>query len=117
VLIARKKGLALEVGAQTGQGYEPQLRPPHARPWLSWQTPYRDEYLTISLANGLALDARRDLERGRHPLMWVPHGDGQQRWCLHPAADGAAYLIESVRTGHVLDAPPDAVHGTTARTR
>jgi len=45
-------------------------------------------------------------------LIWVPHGDEQQRWRLHPAADGAAFLIESVRTRHVLDAPPDAANGT-----
>lgn len=115
VLIGRDKGLALDVGAQTGQGYEPQLWPPHARPWQLWyfrQTPHRGEYLIISVASGLALDARRKTERGRHPLMWVPHGDEQQRWRLHPAADGAAFLIECVRTRHVLDVPPDAVTGT-----
>jgi hypothetical protein len=75
------------------------------------QIPHHGECLIISVANGLALDARRKTERGRHPLMWMPHGDEQQRWRLHPAADGAAFLIESVRTRRVLDVPPDAVAG------
>ena len=46
VLIGRDKGLALDVGAQTGQGHEPQLLPLHARPWQLWyfrQTPHHGE--------------------------------------------------------------------------
>jgi hypothetical protein len=43
--------------------------------------------------------------------MWTSHGGDIQRWRLHPTADGGAYIVESVATGHVLDRPHDAIEG------
>ncbi len=111
MLICRQNGLALDTGAQVQRGYEPQLWPPHARPWQLWyfrRTAHRGEYLIISVANGLALDARTGTGRGRHPKIALPQDWKRRRWRLHPAADGAAFVIESGRTRHVLDAPKDA---------
>ena len=117
LLIVRGRGLALDT-AFGMEGTEPILWPAHAQPhqlWYFHRTEYRDQFLVVSVANGLALDARWDSELGREPVMWSRHGQSHQRWRLHPTEDGAACFVESVRTGHVLDAPWEA--GPETRTR
>lgn len=99
----------------------PILWPAHALPhqlWYFQKTEHPNQYLIVSVSNGLALDARTGREVPRQPVMWSRHGQSHQRWRLHPTDDGAACFVESVRTGHVLDVPweagPDkAGHGNT----
>jgi hypothetical protein len=110
LLISRDRGLALDTAFLT-EGKSPILWPTHAQPHQLWnfqRTEHREQYLIVSVENGLALDARTDSEMSRRAVMWSPHGESHQRWRLHPTNDGTAFIIESVRTGHVLDAPWDA---------
>lgn len=111
VLICRHKGLAIDTGNRNQRGALPHLWPPHAyhhQLWYFKRTSHRDEYLIVSVANGLALDARGK-EKGRKVSMRPPQDDEEsQRWRLHPAADGAAWIVESALTRHVLDAPLEA---------
>ena len=87
------------------------LWPPHAQPhqlWYFHRTEQRHEVQIVSVANGLALDAKIGRETPRQAVMWSRHGQSHQRWRLHPTGDGAACIIESVRTGHALDVPWEA---------
>lgn len=110
LLVVRGRGLALD----TGFGAEddnPILWPAHAMPhqlWYFHKTDYNDQFLIMSVANELALDAQRGTGTPRPTVMWSRHGQAHQRWRLRPTDDGAACFIESVRTGHVLDAPWEA---------
>jgi hypothetical protein len=110
LLIARNRGLALD----TAFGMEddnPILWPAHALPhqlWYFHKTGYADQFLILSVANGLALDAQAGRDTPRPAVMWPRHGQAHQRWRLRPTDDGAACFIESVRTGQVLDAPREA---------
>jgi hypothetical protein len=60
LLIVRGRGLALDT-AFGMEGDNPILWPPHAQPhqlWYFHRTEYRDELQIVSVANGLALDAK-----------------------------------------------------------
>ena len=110
LLIARARGLALDTAFRAEKG-NPILWPAHAMPhqlWYFHKTEHRDQFEILSVANGLALDAQRGDDIPRPTVMWSRHGQAQQRWRLRPTDDGAACFIESVRTGHVLDAPWEA---------
>lgn len=110
VLVCRHKGLAIDTGLNNQPGARPHLWSLHAykhQLWYFRRASHRGEYLIVSIANGLALDARGK-ERGRKVTMRPPRDEESQRWRMHPAADGAAFVIESVLTRHVLDAPVEA---------
>jgi hypothetical protein len=110
LLIARGRGLALDT-AFGAEGDNPILWPAHAMPhqlWYFQKTDYEGQFLILSVANELALDAQTDRDMPRPAVMWSCHGHAHQRWRLRPTEDGAACFIESVRTGHVLDAPWEA---------
>lgn len=110
LLIVRGRGLALDT-AFNAEGDSPILWPAHALPhqlWYFHKTDQHDEFLIVSVVNGLALDAQEGRDTPRSALMWSRHGRTHQRWRLRPTDDGAACFIESVRTGHVLDVPWEA---------
>ena len=67
----------------------------------------------MSIDNELFLDARTSAETPREPVMWSYNGEPQQRWRLRPSEDAAAFAIESVHTGHVLDIPWEAAAKTS----
>jgi len=110
LLIVRGRGLALDTAFRM-ENENPILWPAHALPhqlWYFQRTDHPDQYLIVSVSNGLALDAQTGREVPRQPVMWSRHGQSHQRWRLHPTDDGAACFVESVRTGHVLDVPWEA---------
>ena len=110
LLIVRGRGLALDT-AFGAEGDNPILWPAHARPhqlWYFHKTDCEDQFLIVSVANGLALDAQPGRDTPRSAVMWSRHGQEHQRWRLRPTVDGAACFIESVHTGHVLDVPWEA---------
>jgi hypothetical protein len=110
LLIARGRGLALDT-AFGAEDDNPILWSAHAMPhqlWYFHKTDYSDQFLIMSVANELALDAQRGTDTPRPTIMWSRHEQAHQRWRLRPTDDGAACFIESVRTGHVLDAPWEA---------
>jgi hypothetical protein len=110
LLIVRSAGLALDT-AFGSEEHNPILWPPHAelhQLWYFRKTDYRDQFEIISVANGLALDAHRNNKASRPAVMRSRHGTNHQRWRLLSTADGAACLIESVSSGHVLDVPWEA---------
>lgn len=109
VLICRPKELAVDTALQYENGCWPEFRVPDAyqpQLWHFKRTAQRGEYLIVSVANGLALDSR-GTEHGRIVTMRSPDNGEHQRWRLSASADGAAFVIESVLTRHVLDGPRD----------
>lgn len=107
LLMDRGPGLALDKGFGL-EGDSPVLWRRHALPHQLWyfrRTEYRDQFQIVSVANGLALDARTGRELPRQAVKWSRHGEAHQRWRLLPTEDGAASFVQSVRTGHVLDVP------------
>ncbi|MFE8018221.1 RICIN domain-containing protein [Streptomyces antibioticus] len=112
ILVGRDRaGLSLDTAYAQDEGHHPILWPAHAQPqqlWAFQQTRHSGELLIVSIANKLVLDAGSGRELRRHPWMSARTEKANQRWRLHPTQDGAAYVVESVLTGHVLDIPDEA---------
>ncbi|MFI9103250.1 RICIN domain-containing protein [Streptomyces fildesensis] len=110
LLMGRDSGLALDT-AWRGEGESPILWPAHAHPhqlWYFQRTHRRNQFLIVSVDNGLVLDARQGTELRRWPVMRSPSDDRHQHWRLHPTKDATGFIIESVHSGHVLDVPEEA---------
>jgi hypothetical protein len=61
--------------------------------WYFHRTDYEDQFLIVSVAKQLALDAQTDRDTPRSAVMWSRHGHAHQRWRLRPTDEGAAYFL------------------------
>lgn len=110
LLIGRDRGLALDTPPDQEEGLAPFLHPAHAQLnqlWYFHKTKHKGEYVIVSLASGLVLDAGWSGRLRRRPELRSCTEEAHQRWLLEPAA-GLGFTIESVSTGNALQVPDEA---------
>jgi hypothetical protein len=114
LLISVTCGLALDATGETGQGVWPRLRRPNGKSsqlwWLS-AVGSSGEVRLVSAANGMCLDAGRDV--GREPPvadLWLNSGTASQKWRVSSSPDDRAAYLTNADCGLLLDVAWDSSH-------
>ncbi|MDR3108014.1 MAG: RICIN domain-containing protein [Bifidobacteriaceae bacterium] len=104
LIIERSHGLALESDSRAQMGWKPCLKTVHGSVDQQWGfrrvAGSNDEYVILSLANGMALDATFEPENHRNVLVWEEHAEPWQRWTLQRTPDSLGFQIKTCHVGH-----------------
>lgn len=107
-------GLALDSTWETGQGVWPRLRRPNGKSSQLWwlrSAGAPGEVYVVSAANGMCLDAGRDV--GKEPPvldLWPANATMSQRWKISSSPDDRAACLTNSGSGLVIDSPWESVH-------
>jgi len=106
MLIERHTGLALDSTTQPGLRTRPVMWTPHGLPWQQWRIlrTGRNSFRIASNMNGMVLTT--DSSAGDGSWVWLEwdRANDDQLWTLSPTEDRSAFVIETFRSKHSLDA-------------
>lgn len=109
VIVARDRGLALDVGWDQRAGWSPWLWPMHGlepQQWIVKRYRRSNRYSIAHGVSGLVLTAPRG--KGHRPTIERLGDSDRQLWELASTDDQSAFLLRSPPSGFVLDATENA---------
>jgi len=110
MLIDRRWGLALDATTAPANRTRPVLWTPHAAPWQQWRLQRCGKGLVkiVSEHGGKVLTTDGSANDGSWAWLDTNRDRDNQEWRMTPTDDRVAFLIETKRSTHALDASRDA---------
>lgn len=106
LLMDRHSGLALDSTLEPADRTRPVLWTVHGLPWQQWRIERTREKLVRIRSEHSGLVLSTDFEAGNLSWVWLEKDRGRpdQLWRLEPTRDKTAFVIETSRSAHALDA-------------